>query len=323
LDTLLDGPWYVALLSLLDLVQRSTADFWRQNGLLQAPVPLTTGAISSPMGLGSDSSPLWADIAGKRIYLADSQQFALELLCRLSSHGCWYVMESFRGEPNDARHLGQFIHSEVEAPVGLDDIIQRGEAYVRRLATDVLDAKADTVAAIAGTTSHLERALRQASWPRLTFDAAAAELAGFSGAVHHDARGFRVLTGVGERELTRRYETPVWVTHFDEMAVPFYQACDETPLGRRARNADLLLGRHEALGAGERHQHVDDLLEALDRHGVDPEPYGWYVDLRERQPLRTSGFGLGVERFLMWALDHDDIRDLQLLLRSHGEDLRP
>jgi asparaginyl-tRNA synthetase len=31
--------------------------------------------------------------------------------------------------------------------------------------------------------------------------------------------------------------------------------------------------------------------------------------------MRTSGFGMGVERFLMWVLNHDDIRDIPLVSR--------
>jgi asparaginyl-tRNA synthetase len=107
---MLEDPWYRMLLELFDAFAHATAAYWRERGLMHAPVPLTTGSISSPMGMGSDSAPLSVDVAGQRTYLADSQQFALEALCRLSARGCWYVMESFRAEPNDPRHLGQFLH---------------------------------------------------------------------------------------------------------------------------------------------------------------------------------------------------------------------
>ena len=46
----------------------------------------------------------------------------------------------------------------------------------------------------------------------------------------------------------------------------------------------------------------------------------WYVEMREIAPMRTSGFGMGSERFLLWLLQHDDIRDLQLLCREPGHE---
>ena len=322
LAALLDDPWYRQLLELLDAFSHSTAEFWRGRGLVHAPVPLTTGSISSPMGMGSDSAPLSVPIGGLQTYLADSQQFALEVLCRLNDRGCWYVMESFRDEPNDSRHLGQFLHSEIEIPGRLDDVLGLAEEYLRHLTASLL-ATSSSIGGGEGAATRLETLVAPGPWPRLTFDAVAEELGDVADAVEADRRGFRVLTPSGERELARRHGEPIWVTHFDELAVPFYQASDPVPGGRRARNADLILGGMEVLGAGERHFSADALEEAMQRHGVDSEPYEWYLELRRLQPLQTSGFGLGVERFLLWALDHDDIRDMRLLLRSHGDVMRP
>lgn len=45
--------------------------------------------------------------------------------------------------------------------------------------------------------------------------------------------------------------------------------------------------------------------------------------MHENYPLQTSGFGLGVERFIAWVLDHDDIRDCTLLLRDHKQVILP
>ena len=37
----------------------------------------------------------------------------------------------------------------------------------------------------------------------------------------------------------------------------------------------------------------------------------------------TSGFGMGIERFLAWVLRHDDIRDMQILPRVNGKAVIP
>jgi aspartyl/asparaginyl-tRNA synthetase len=45
--------------------------------------------------------------------------------------------------------------------------------------------------------------------------------------------------------------------------------------------------------------------------------------MREFSTIQTSGLGLGTERFLSWLLKHNDIRDMQLLLRDHKQVLMP
>jgi hypothetical protein len=77
---------------------------------------------------------------------------------------------------------------------------------------------------------------------------------------------YRSLARAGKLELMRRFGDFTWVTHHDELGIPFFQASDVGPDGRRvARNADLLMGIGETVGAGERHERADDVREALPR----------------------------------------------------------
>jgi asparaginyl-tRNA synthetase len=105
----------------------------------------------------------------------------------------------------------------------------------------------------------------------------------------------------------------VWVTHFERLSVPFYQATGEDPTTALA--ADLLFGIGETVGAGERHSTEEEIRQALLLHQVDHEPYDWYLRMKALRPQRTAGFGLGTERYLCWLLQHDDIRDCQLIPR--------
>jgi len=93
-----------------------------------------------------------------------------------------------------------------------------------------------------------------------------------------------------------------------------YQASAD-PEGRTAKNADLYFGMGEVVGSGERHTEVESLRKSMALHGVKEAEYDWYLRMRQVAPLRTSGFGMGVERFLMWVLGHGDIRDLTLISR--------
>jgi asparaginyl-tRNA synthetase len=319
-------PWYGLILKLFDGFQYATTAFWRERGVCSAPLPITTGSVSSPMGLGSDSSPVGITLAGVDTYLADSQQFALEFLCRLAPSGCYYVMPSFRGEENDPRHLGQFMHSEAEIPGKLDDVIAVTEDYLVALARFYLEELSPEIEAAVGNIDHLER-LAEGTHPfrRTTFEDAVAELRDCPGGVFEDPSGeWRTITAEGEQALMARLGEFTWVTHFDALAVPFYQAVGKGPSGREvAKNADLLFGIGETVGAGERHPSAPEVRRALKRHHVCEAEYSWYVRLREEQPLQTAGFGMGVERFLLWLLQHNDIRDLMLLARANGVNIVP
>jgi asparaginyl-tRNA synthetase len=318
----MDAPWYRLVFDLLDTINTATMTFMKGRGLKSALLPITTGSISSPMGLGSDSVPVKIDLFGIPTYLADSMQFMLEYGCRFADAGCYYLMPSFRGEASDERHLAQFFHAEAEIPGGMDEVISFVEDYVRALAQAVLDEHGERLAAAFDVT-HIEKVAQGGgAFPRVTLDQALTELADVADAVRYDQDSFRVLTPVGERALMERHGGIVWVTHLDHLSVPFYQAYDDAD-GTAARCADLLMGIGETVGSGERHAKVEELQRALAHHQVDGAPYNWYAEMRRSHPMQTAGFGLGTERFLCWLLGHDDVRDFQLVPRVNGVQIVP
>ncbi|WP_327088497.1 asparagine synthetase A [Nonomuraea sp. NBC_01738] len=318
--TVLENPWYQRLTLFQDIIAHRTTDFWTAYGARYLNLPITTGSISSPMGRGSDSTPVKVQLEGVPTYLADSMQFMLEFGCRLAPEGAYYLMPSFRGEPADQTHLCQFFHSEAEIAGGLDTVMTVVEEYLRHLAAGLLAHGRDALLEIAGSVDHVERLAGSSALPRVTFDEAAARLG--EGHVREQEPGCRSLTRAGERALMEQFGGYVWVTHMDHLSVPFYQAFDPANPAR-SLSADLLFGIGETVGAGERHTGVEELERALALHEVPAADYQWYVTMKERYPLRTSGFGLGIERFLLWAMKHDDIRDLALLLRFNGQQILP
>lgn len=307
---MLNDPRAGLLAELHDKTVTSTSEFWRKRGGRTLMLPVTTGAVSSPMGLGSDSLPVLVELRGRKTYLADSMQFYLELGVRLTGASVYYVMPSFRGEPSDATHLSEFFHSEAEFDGDLDTAIGMVEAYLCHLVRSYMDM-GEALSRHAAGTEHLEAFLGATPFPRLTFDEAA-------DLVPHEIAhrvGHRSLSRAGELELLARHGGPFWLTHFDELAVPFYQA-GSTAYPGRSSNADLIFGLGEVVGAGERRVAVDDILDALTTHGVDPAAYAWYLEMKAAQPRATSGFGVGLERFFAWVLGVNDIRAVQLLPRD-------
>jgi asparaginyl-tRNA synthetase len=315
--TVIQDPWYRQLVELQNLVTVSSFQHWYDAGITALHLPITTGSISSPMGLGSDSQPVAVDLCGVRTYLADSMQFYLEYGCRLVEKGCHYLLPSFRGEAADSTHLCQFYHAEAEIRGGRDEAMQSVERYLRYLATKICEhqplfgeGRLDHVRAFAERTDRV---------PRISFEDASQLLADEPGCITRSPDGaWRTMTRVGERKLIERYGGCVWLTDHDHLSVPFYQAYADAER-RTARNADLLMGIGEVVGLGERHATGSLVRDALRQHQVDPNAYEWYIAMKDSKPMTTSGFGVGIERFLLWVLLHDEIRDVQLIPRFNGE----
>jgi len=120
-----------------------------------------------------------------------------------------------------------------------------------------------------------------------------------------------------ERELSKEFEKPFFVTHWPREAKAFYHLPDPAD-PRVCRNADLLApeGYGEVVGGGQRIHDYDQLIERLRENGLNPEDYRWYLDLRKYGSIPHSGFGLGIERMLRWLLKLPHIRDACLFPRT-------
>lgn len=242
-------------------------------------------------------------------------QFMLEYGCRLNPAGAWYIMPSFRSEPADDTHLNEFFHSEAEIPGALDDVMDGVEQYFRNITTGAL-ARMKNHYVPDQDLSHIEQFLQTRAIPCITFDNATVELGNDPNLVEHHS-GWRTITRAGEQRLLSLFDGPVWLTHFDHLSVPFYQAYCSQYEASVAANADLLCGAGEMIGAGERHSTGDQVRHALRHHEVPDKDYTWYIQMKDAFPMQTSGFGLGVERWLQWLTKTGDIRNLQLVPRVH------
>ena len=322
--SVLHHPWYKHMIKVQHEIHMALHEYFTSKGLITVSMPITTASISSPMGLGSDSLPVEIDLFGVKTYLADSMQFMLEFGCRLHQQGVYYIMPCFRGEQTDHYHLAQFYHVEAEIPGTLSDVMQLVNEMIHHLSSRMLDRCADSIEAIVGNLNHVQQLVDlHAQYPQHRMDEIIHSLQQENPQwVHRHAAGFTQITREGEKELIRRNGgKPVWLTHFDHLAVPFYQAYEQET--GKALNADLLLGTCETVGSGQRHITSTQVRTALQHHTVHEEPYSWYLAMRDEISLETSGFGMGLERYLLWLFQHDDIRDFPLLHRENGAVILP
>ncbi len=306
---------FATLVKVHSEVAKATFLFFDDNNLVYVPVPGTTGSSSSPMEPGSDSLPVIIETGGRRNLLIDSAQFHLEYACRSYKNGCFFYGHSYRDEEPDERHLSQFSHAEAEIIGTLEDVKILVEKYIRNITYAIWNNAESYFNDIPGIEDRVESLLNNKSTFRsMTLNDIYKLLKNEDDAfIKCDNGGYR-LTAKGERKLLDRVGEFVWVEKWDKMAVPFYQANDKK--SGTAYNADLLFGIGEVVGAGQRHLKASELECALEEHGLKRDDYRWYIEMKERYPIQTAGFGMGVERYLMWLLGLKDIRSVELFPRD-------
>jgi len=74
----------------------------------------------------------------------------------------------------------------------------------------------------------------------------------------------------------------------------------------------------EIIGGSQREERLDVLSERMREQNLDPEAYWWYLDLRRFGTVPHSGFGLGLERVMLFATGMANIRDVIPFPRTPG-----
>lgn len=314
--------YFRALLALRHFIKLSSDAFFSGKGATNVDLFMMTPSISSPMGPGSDSETIPIKFGNLHTYLVDSSQFGFEPLLMNGIDRVYCYLPSMRGEDPDKRHLNQFFHCEAEVKGELEVLRPLIEGYVKSLC-QMLEKMPNLLDRISSDPEKTKVMLSRVSginaFEEITFDNVIKLLDenGLSDLYTRTEHG-RDISSKGELELMRILgtEAPLWVTSYDRDRVAFYQKPDpENP--NKVINADLLFPPlvkdsfgGEIIGCGQRQDSIDEMYESLKRQGISAEPYEWYINLR-RLPAysTTSGFGLGIERFITWILGRDDIKD--------------
>lgn len=330
-------PYFRALVYLRHHLRAVSDEYFsREIGAKNVDLFMMTSSVSSPAGRGSDSEPIPLSFGGLQTYLVDSSQFGFEPILVNGIPRAYCYLASLRGENPDARHLNQFYHCEYEACEIFEETMKIAEGYVRTL-VELIRAMPHTIERMstdpAKTKQAINAILSAKKFPQITFDEAVRMLKqeNNSSLLRTSLSG-EDITPEGERVLLRilKAETPIWVTHYLRDHVPFYQK----PLKNnsdRVLNADLLcpaLSENgfagEILGMGQRQDSAEELYESIKRQGIDPNPYEWYIALRRMPAYKTtSGFGLGIERFISYIFGFDSIYKGILYPRMKGITMNP
>ncbi|HEY3268104.1 MAG TPA: asparagine--tRNA ligase [Armatimonadota bacterium] len=121
-----------------------------------------------------------------------------------------------------------------------------------------------------------------------------------------------------ERYLTEvTFKKPVIVTDYPKEIKAFYMRLNDD--GKTVRAMDVLAPRiGEIIGGSQREERHDVLLAKIRAQGLEESAYSWYLDLRRYGSAPHAGFGLGLERLMMYLTGMKNVRDVIPFPRTPG-----
>jgi asparaginyl-tRNA synthetase len=263
------------------------------------------------------------DFFGREAFLTVSGQLNVETYC-LALSKVYTFGPTFRAEnSNTSRHLAEFWMVEPEiAFADLSADADLAESFLKYILAALLAERGDDMKFFADRIDKQciarVEAFLASRFERLSYADAIAALEKSGKAFEFPVRWGMDLQSEHERWLTEEYvKAPVIVMNYPKEIKAFYMRLNDD--GKTVAAMDVLApGIGEIIGGSQREERLDHLDRRLDELGLDPKAYWWYRDLRRYGTVPHAGFGLGLERAIIYATGMANIRDVIPFPRTPG-----
>ena len=251
------------------------------------------------------------DFFGRETFLTVSGQLNLEAYC-LALTKVYTFGPTFRAEnSNTSRHLAEFWMIEPEiAFADLGDLADLAEDFLKAVLGDVLNDRAADMAFFAQRVDRtvIERLQHVIDTPfeRMDYGDAIAILERSGEAFEFPVAWGNDLQSEHERHLTAHVGGPVVVVNYPKEIKAFYMRANDDDKTVAAMDV-LVPGVGEIIGGSQREERLASLESRMDP--TMREELSWYLDLRRYGTAPHAGFGLGLERLVLYATGMENIRD--------------
>ena len=263
------------------------------------------------------------DFFGRPAYLTVSGQLEGEIFA-LAFSKVYTFGPTFRAEnSNTPRHLAEFWMIEPEvAFYELEDNMQLAEEFLKFIIRYVLNHCREDLEffneriekTVLSTLEHVA----ESQFGHITYTDAIQELQKAGRSWEFPVEWGNDLQTEHERFLSEEiFKKPVIVTDYPKDIKAFYMRLNDDD--RTVRAMDVLVPRvGEIIGGSQREERYDLLLQRLRASRLDEKAYWWYLDLRRFGSVPHAGFGLGLERMMMYLTGLKNIRDVIPFPRTPG-----
>lgn len=325
-----------AVFRVRSVVSACIHEFFQSRGFVYVHTPLITASDCEGAGemfkvttIGysndykSEEEYYADDFFGRRASLSVSGQLEGEVAA-MALGKIYTFGPSFRAEKsNTPRHVAEFWHVEPEVAFAeLPDIIEIAEALIKHIIKTVLEKCPEELKFF---DKHFENGLVEKLTAVASHDFAIMTYTEAIEKLKASGKDFKYPVEWGSDLMTEheRYiseevcKKPVFLTDYPKDIKSFYMK--QNPDGKTVAATDLLVpGVGEIIGCSEREADLDKLLAAMKERNMSLDDYEHYIALRRFGSVPHSGFGLGLERIIMYVTGVQNIRDVILYPRTVG-----
>lgn len=299
-----------AIMRVRDTISRATYDFMHEHDFIRFDSPILT-----PNAAEGTTELYEVDHFGRPAYLAQTGQLYAE--AGIFAHRRVYDFgPTFRAEKSKTRrHLNEFWMMDAEmAFCDWEQSMQIQEDLILYIVKRVLEERRPELELLERDMEALEKI--KGPFPRIEHAEAVKMLQEMGSDIKEDED----LGADDETMLTKKYETPIFITKYPSKVKAFYMK-EDVVRGVKTKTdpddpgrvlcSDLLApeGYGEVIGGSEREVDLETLERKVKEWGLPLEDFKWYLDLRRYGSVPHSGFGFGLERLVTWLCGIHHVRE--------------
>lgn len=270
-------------------------EFYRKRGFYEVQAPIFTGCACE-----GSTTLFEVKYFGEKAFLAQTWQLYAEAMIQ-SLERIYTISPSFRAEKSRTkRHLTEYWHHEMESAwMSHEELMSIEEDLIIFVIDHVLKHCEKELKDLGMDISKLKEVKKP--FLRITYKEAVEKIGKKWGDEITDKEEKELLEKLGEK--------PVFLTSFPRDMKAFYMKPDPKD-PKVVLASDLLVpGVGEIIGGSERISDIKELLESMKLYKLDKKDYEWYIDLRKYGTVPHSGYGLGIERLVMFITGTEHIMD--------------
>jgi asparaginyl-tRNA synthetase len=281
------------VLKVQDQILTSLRDFLRKEGFIEILAPII-GPATDPGIRGAKQASIQYYGAPFKVM---SSMILYKQMAISSFEKIFALSPNIRLEPVEsvktARHLAEFRQLDLEMVyASYGDAMNLAERLLMSVVRDVRENCSEDLKALGRELEEVCGAFK-----RLTHKQAVDLLR---------SKGYTVgyieeIPWDAEATLSAMHDEPFFIYDYPLVSRGFYDREDPVRPGI-LRDFDMLYpeGFGEAISGGEREHTYKGVLKRMKLTGVDPEEYGWYLQMLKEGVPPSVGFGIGVERLTRW-----------------------
>lgn len=255
------------------------------------------------------------DFFGKLANLTVSGQLEGEIMA-LALGKVYTFGPTFRAEnSNTSRHASEFWMIEPEAAfMDINQAMDLGENMLKYVVEYVLEKCKEEIEFLNKFIDKelIDRLnnLRENSFVRIEYTEAIDILLKSNEKFSYEVKWGSDLQSEHERYLTEKhFKKPVFLYNYPKDIKAFYMRLNDDNKTVAAFDC-LVPGIGEIIGGSQREERYEILENRIKECGLPIDNYWWYLELRKYGETKHSGFGLGLERLVMYLTGMSNIRDV-------------